>query len=251
MRFGLCGKADAWDIAEKAGYDYFEMPLNWLASLDDEAFAEIAKANDGRRCRVERCNLLYPKTLQLFTASPEEERSYLEGAFGRMRRLGAVQVVFGSGKSRRVPEGMPLADALKTLAAHERLACDIAAGYGVSIVLEPLNKAETNVINSLTEGAAFCALVDRPNFTLLADMFHMVKENEDWNDITLCGSLSHTHIAVRGTRGYPLDAADADVREFFARLKGIGYDGTMSVEGKSANIAEDAGKALAVLRSLA
>lgn len=248
MRFGLCGKADAWDLAERLGFDYLELPLNWVAPMDEESFQDLLRESGRHRVKAERMNLLYPKTMNLFAVDPDEEKAYLEKGFSRMWQLGSTLVVFGSGKSRRVPEGMPLGDALVILRDHTRIACDMARTYGITIALEPLNRAETNVLHTVAEGAYFAALVDEPNFGVLADMYHMTRENEDWDDITLVGKLAHAHIATRATRGYPVDAADPDVAAFMGQLKAIGYQGDLSIEGKTEDAGRDGKAALAVLR---
>ena len=59
----------------------------------------------------------------------------------------------------------------------------------------------------------------------------------------------HTHIALRGSRAYPVEAND-DVKEFFRLLHQAGYDGTLSIEGKSDDWKADSVKALAVMREL-
>ena len=250
MRYGLCGKPDVWNTAERLGFDYLELPLNWVASLDEKAYEDLLAESARHRIKSERMNLLYPKTMQLFAVSWQEEEAYLEKAFGRMQALGATLVVFGSGKSRNIPHDMPLRTALEALASHTRLACDIAASHGLRIALEPLNYGESNVMHTVTEGTYFAALVDKPNLGVLADMFHMIKVGEDWNDISLSKNLAHAHIAVRETRGYPLDAADPDTLAFCAQLKAIGYQGDLSVEGKTDDVERDGRIALAVLRQI-
>lgn len=250
MRFGLCGKSDIWDLAEQLGFDYIELPLNWVASMDEPSFQTLLEESGRHRIKSERMNLLYPKTMQLFAVDGNEEQAYLEKAFKRMRLLGSSLVVFGSGKSRNIPAGMPLRQALEVLAAHTRLACGIAQDYGVRIALEPLNRGETNVLHTVTEATYFAALVDRPNLGVLADMFHMAKEQEDWDDISLAGVLAHAHIAVRNGRGYPLDAADPDTLAFCVQLKAIGYQGDLSIEGKTDDVGRDGKAALAVLRQI-
>lgn len=250
MRIGLCCKSDTWDLAERLGFDYIELPLNWVASMDEPSFQELLEESGRHTVKARRMNLLYPKTMNLFSVDPKEERSYLDKGFSRMRQLGATLVVFGSGKSRRVPDGMPLGEAVKVLARHTRLACQVAQDYGISIALEPLNKAETNVLTTVCEGAYFAALVDKPNFGVLADMFHMTKEHEDWNDIGMVGRLMHAHIATRDTRGYPVDANDPDVTAFLAQLRAIGYQGDLSIEGKTDDAERDGKAALAVLRQI-
>jgi sugar phosphate isomerase/epimerase len=58
------------------------------------------------------------------------------------------------------------------------------------------------------------------------------------------------HIAAKAGRRYPVSEEGEQYREFFRELKKIGYNGRMSIEGKTDNIEEDAPKALSLLKKL-
>lgn len=46
---------------------------------------------------------------------------------------------------------------------------DVAAKYGITVVVEPLQTKETNLINTVAEGIEIVKKVDRPNVKCLAD----------------------------------------------------------------------------------
>ena len=165
-----------------------------------------------------------------------------------MDKLGSKLVVFGSGKSRVVPENQSWQESFKELVSVTKLIGKIAADHGISIAIEPLNRNETNLINSLCEGAALQACVNLDNVGLLADAYHMRAEGEDMSRIITCSSLMHTHIALKEGRVYPTYECE-EVEEFFTYLKKAGYDNRMSIEGKSDDWKADSLKALSVLRS--
>src|SRR5690554_7601299 len=50
--------------------------------------------------------------------------------------------------------------------------------HGITLVIEPLNTAETNVINKVDEGTAWAQRVQLPNVYGLADTYHMDKMGE-------------------------------------------------------------------------
>ncbi len=249
MRFGLCTDIRNVKMVEKCGYDYIDGKLNQIASFSDEEFAAVLSLMASSSLRMERASLLYPKTMALIGSLYDEKAmvEYLRKAFGRMNALSCPLVVFGSGKSRMLPEGMKWTDGFLELVKVTQLTADIASEYGISIAIETLNRSETNMINTLTEGAALQAVVNRRNVGLLADAFHMRKECEDMKKIVSCSPLMHTHIALKDGRAYPTEKSE-EVEEFFAVLGKVGYDGTMSIEGKSENVEEDSVKALSVLR---
>ena len=49
----------------------------------------------------------------------------------------------------------------------------IAQSYGIVVCVEPLNRAESNFINTLQEGAEIVRRVNHPHIRLLADLYHM------------------------------------------------------------------------------
>ena len=114
----------------------------------------------------------------------------------------------------------------------------IAGKYGVVISLEPLNSRETNFINNLTEGLKIVRSVDHPNFRLLADFYHMLRENESPDVIIEAGDLLyHCHIAEKENRTPPGTAGD-DFIPYFKALKQIGYNGKISIECRWENFKE-------------
>ena len=47
----------------------------------------------------------------------------------------------------------------------------LAEKHGVTLVVEPLNRAECNLVNTAVEGAVAVARVNRPHIRLLVDFF--------------------------------------------------------------------------------
>jgi sugar phosphate isomerase/epimerase len=253
MRFGLCGKITQIEDAEQLGFEYLEVALNGIATMSEEDFQKELMNVRKSRIRVEKCNLLFPKTMSLLQQTEEqlaEMQHYLETAFTRMQQLGADLVVFGSGKSRNLPTDMPFCEGFGKLVAITRLTADIAEKFGITIAIEGLNRDETNMVNTLIEGAMLVSAVDKKNVHMVVDMFHMAKNNENFNEIVMIKDFAHAHIAIRGTRGFPVER-DCDTDAFFAALRQIGYDGTMSIEGKTENLKKDALASLQIIRSYA
>lgn len=252
MKFGLCAKLEVMEKAAALGFDYLEPPVNGVAAMSEEAFeAALAQAKRiGLPCPA--FNLLFPKTMQLLSAEVTDAdiAAYLNGALARVRALGGRIAVFGSGKSRNRPEGMAYADAFRRLAEVTRLTGEIAAAYGVTIVIEPLNRGESNMICSMAEGAALIAAANHPNVKLLCDYYHAAREGEPLEDIVRLGGVSHTHIATREGRRYPVERGTDAFDTFFACLRETGYQGLMSIEGKTDDMDADAPRALALLRGL-
>jgi sugar phosphate isomerase/epimerase len=245
MRFGLCTGPDNLELAGRLGFDYIEFSVASVAALSDEEFSALkAKVGKGP-IKPERFNVLFPGTIKLVgpEAASGKIRDYLETAFDRVKALGGTVVVFGSGRSRAFPEGTPFKESYQELVKAGKLIGEIAGKYGITIAIEPLNRSETNCINSVIEGAMFEADIDSPHVGLLADLYHILKEKEPLEDIPAVKDLKHTHVAVLEGRAFPI-APDRDVTAFFEALKKAGYSGTMSIEGSAENLEKDAAAAL-------
>ena len=251
MKFGLCTGSENLEMAARLGFDYIECTVTSIEAMSSDDYNSFRSKVNQSSVKVERCNTLFPGTIRL--VGPEADKSkitaYLEKAFPRVKALGGNVVVYGSGKSRMFPSDMAYTDAFRELINVTRLTGQIAAEYGLTIAIEPLNRGETNCVNSLKEGAMLEAAADLLSVGLLADLYHILKEKEPFENIVSVKNLKHTHIALLEGRAFPT-VRNSDVEAFFNALKQIGYNETMSVEGNADNLEKDAAAALKVLREL-
>lgn len=234
MLFGICGKIDLMADAKAVGFDYLEMAVSTLAALNEDEFVEVQKTAREVGLPTPVCNGLIPGTIPLIgdERDPEKLEKYLRHAFGRLNKLGVQIAVFGSGAARKCPEGVSYTEAWRQLVESTKIIGRIAQEYGITIVIEPLQRRECNMINSMAEGASLQADVNMDSVQLLTDFYHVASDNEPLADITRIGSFSHVHIAARYERRYPMPGQPDDYTQFFARLKATGYDSHMSVEGR-------------------
>jgi D-psicose/D-tagatose/L-ribulose 3-epimerase len=130
-----------------------------------------------------------------------------------------------------------------------RIAADYAADHGVSIAIEPLNRFETDFINTVEQAVDLATRIDRPNVGLLLDSFHMgIEESSIVEAIRLGGTQSkildfHSCANNRGTPGND----NFDWPAIAAALKEVGYDDYMFIESFTPDCVEIA-KAASVWR---
>ena len=251
MKIGYCAKIDRIGEAAAAGFDYIEPPVNAAAAWTEEEFRENLARVKNAGIPAPAFNLLFPKQMELLSpkTTDEDVAAYLRGALSRVRQLGGTTVVFGSGKSRCRPEGMPYDEAFRRLTEITRVTGEIAAEYGVSVVIEPLNLGETNMINSLGEGACLRAAVDHPAVQLLGDYYHIAKEHQPPEDIVRVGGIRHCHVATEEGRRAPQEAEDG-FSAMFRAMKQTGYSGLISVEGKADDLSREGPVSVALLKKL-
>jgi len=237
MRFGICTAPENAGILAELGYDYVECAITPLAAMEQSAFEETRQRVLASPLRCEAGNLFLPGSCRVTGEAADFDAAiaHLRVAIPRFAALGGQVAVFGSGGARAVPEGWPMEKAMEQLAEFCRLAGDVCAENGVRVAIEPLNRKECNIINSVKEGVALAEMASHPSVGVLADWYHVAAENEGTGGILCAGArLWHCHIAKPGGREYPAgkDGAAASYAEFFGALRAIGYGGRISVEGR-------------------
>jgi len=129
-------------------------------------------------------------------------------------------------------------------------AADNAGEEGIKLAIEPLNRFETDLINTVEQGLDLISRIDRPNVGLLLDTFHMNIEEKDWAAaIRQAGSkIFHFHASEndRGTPGKGLINWVA-VRN---ALRQAGYQGPGIIESFTTDIKEIA-RAVSLWRPVA
>jgi sugar phosphate isomerase/epimerase len=254
MRIGFNGTFPLLEQIAGMGYDYLEGHANALAPLSAGDFASLRRRVREAGIDVPSLCGLFPwKGFSLFERSDEAIRDYLERTFDRAADLGVSRVVFGSGGARSFPEGETYAGACDRLADVLRLSADLAAPCGISLLFEPLRRAETNLGNSLCEGWWFVRSAARPNLALLADYYHMATSGEPLDEIVRVGGIRQAHIATKADRRVPTGEGDDDFRGFFRNLHRLGTCDAISIEGgfgDAADLDRVGPAALALLRRL-
>lgn len=118
----------------------------------------------------------------------------------------------------------------ETAADPLRRAAEHAASIGVQLCLEPLNRFETDTVNTLAQGAAVCRAVG-PALRLLSDTFHQNIEEADPVG-TLRAHLpwiGHAHFS-ENHRG-PAGSGHIPWAQIVAALEAGAYGGRVVVEG--------------------
>jgi D-psicose/D-tagatose/L-ribulose 3-epimerase len=254
IQIGLSTSLETLEAAQDLGFDYLEVIASAVAGLSDEDYAKLQARVKALKIPVRAANSFVPGTIKLVgpETDPAKQQEYVRKCLGRLSQIGVRIVVFGSGKAREVPEGFDRDKAFQQLVEFGRMAATEGGKVGITIVLEPLRKQETNIINSVREGLPLVRAVNHPQFQILSDFYHLAEENEDPAILRDAGPmLRHTHIANPAGRVFPAKADEAAYAPFFANLAAIGYKGGLSVEAKTTDLAKDAPVAIALLKELA
>ncbi len=144
------------------------------------------------------------------------------GQHGAPAIIGSMQGKWGGGVSREAALDH-LALALNELGSH-------AEQYGVPLVYEPLNRYETNLIKTISDGVAFLKTLSTGNVTLLADLFHMNIEERDLAAAIRSGAgwIGHVHFVDSNRQAAGL--GHMDFGPIADALRETGYSGYLSAE---------------------
>lgn len=249
-------------MVQTLGYDCAEATVGMIMALSEDDVLTLkgefdmgnvtssspSPADPAKRFRLEACNSFIPNHLPMITdeAGTKALYTYAEQAIARMAKLGVRYVVFGSGKMRTIPQGVDRAEAEKQLdrfLIHCNACCET---YGMTLVVEPLNKKETNWCNTVAEGAAVVRRLQLPHVRLLADGYHMAQEGEavsvlrENSDILLHCHIASTDRHIPGTTSYEGDFIDT--------LCAMQYDGIVTVECGFKDFEKEAAAAAEYLR---
>ena len=249
VRMGACISLDR-PLKMTKGLDYVELPVAELLCPreDDEVFRQRLKSALKLPVPVEVVNVLFPGDTKL--TGPDVNQAAIDDYFRtvcrRAKIAGVKMIVFGSGRARNVPDGFDRNQAIDQLVAHLTRWAPLAAQAGVTVVLEPLNQTDTNIVNSVAEGAQIVRRVNHPNIRLLADTYHMARGNEPPQAIRDAGGLlAHAHCADQQGR-VPLGFGPSDHGDYFKALRDVGYKGRISIEASFED--SQLSRALAALR---
>ncbi len=251
MKIGCCMGRERIALVREAGFDYVEITVtdNLVPLEGDAAWRPIRHELEAAGLPVEAANVFFPGTWRLTGPSVDlaATRGYVETAVRRAAEVGVAVMVLGSGRARAVPEGFPHAQALEQLAGVLAIMGEVGARHGVTIALEPLRRAESNVIHTVAEAARLVRPLQLPRVGVLADLYHIDEEQEPFDDLLGAGDLlQHVHVADSLRRAPGMGTYDYP--GFFGRLKQAGYRGRVSAECLWGDLEREGPAAVAYMR---
>jgi sugar phosphate isomerase/epimerase len=253
MKLGICAPLEKAADVKAAGADFLEVMIQTLTqptvSDADWKGLEVARACP---LPILAGNVLLPGTLRVTGPDVDHsvQKEYLNRLMARAGQCGLKTIVFGSGAARKIPDGFPHDKAWKQIITFGKLAAEAAAPNGITLVAEPLNRGESNVLNSVDESARLVDAVANPSFQLLVDSYHFWLEEDSLEDLKRrMPMIKHVHVADKVGRVFPGESGVADFKPFFAVIKAAGYDGPISIEALGGDVSVVGKRSLDYLRS--
>ncbi|MBC7319811.1 sugar phosphate isomerase/epimerase [bacterium] len=246
MKFGCCGSIEEIEVISSSGADFIEFAVTSIMQVDTlEVKERLSKAN----LKAYSFNVFLPGDLPITGPNVDIKRveAYINEALKRVNFLGGEVVVFGSGRSRAFPEGFSKETATLQIIEFLKIVDKYAKEYNIKIAIEPLNKKESNIINTTLEGLEFAERVNSPNIGVLIDNYHADLEDEPLSNIyKIKEKLYHVHVSDRG-RVAP-GKNNYNFKALFNALKEANYKGAISIECRWEDKKNELPKSLEYLR---
>jgi sugar phosphate isomerase/epimerase len=218
--------------AARMGAAGVELITTQPASLDVSDYLEQLDRNGLQVAAVASGGMAFAAKLTLLHADPVTAALAclrLDELIELAAALHAPVVTVGSFRGRAVVDK---ALSLAELAQIMRRAGDRAAGVGVRIALEPLNRFEGDLLNNVAEGLAFLNELNHPAVGLLVDTFHVNIEESSWTEpfrqAMQAGKLFHVHLGDNNR--LPPGRGLIDFAAILTTLQETGYTGWLSAE---------------------
>lgn len=225
------GLEDACRNASRLGFDAIEIFAPGPDAVDDDRLRQWL-ARDGLAVAAVGTGAgMVKHGLSLVDPDPVVRRRAIDFVVGMIEFgarhdapaiIGSMQGRWGGDVDRETAFGY-LGEALSTLGER-------ASDHGTVLIYEPLNRYETNLINTVADGVELLTRYSIGNVKLLADLFHMNIEEADLAAALEAGGghIGHVHFVDSNRRAAGL--GHLDFVPLAAALKRIGYDGYVCAE---------------------
>lgn len=222
----------ALDAAVDLGYDAIEI------SVRDPEHPAVVSCNRGLRQRGLQLSAI--ATGQSFysdgwspVSDDPEVRTLLDERMYRIIELAApweAMVVIGGVRGTLTGSELHRGDQYEQALYAVGQYAEYGSANGVPIVIEPINRYETNYINTIQDALQFIRDVGRENLGVLADTFHMnIEEANLAESLRSAGNRIH-HVQFTDSNRLAAGRGHINFHELAAVLRESGYRGYLSTE---------------------
>lgn len=209
-------------------------------TVSDEQFEKNMVLFQKLKTPIYAFNIFLPGEMKVIGPEVNEQAilEYVDKILQRISRTETKMIVWGSGGSRRLPEGFDKDIAVNQFISIAKKIAKLAKKYKIVVALEPLNTTETNFINSVRDALYIVKKVNHKNLRLNVDIYHMLKDNEKPAIIAKTKKyIVHCEIAEKDNRTAP-GVVGTDFKPYFSELAKIGYHNKIVIEGRWKNVAD-------------
>ena len=165
------------------------------------------------------------------TALRQKSVAYLHQLIDFCGDLEGEVMIFGSPKQRST-DGIPVAEARKYFVEGLVQVADHARQRGLKVLVEHLDRTQSDVVNTLSEAAELVAQVGHPAIQMMFDFHNTADETEPLATLLrrFYDDLWHVHVQEMDGRYLGTGSSATDFVQAFQTLKDLGYDRWVSLE---------------------
>lgn len=216
------------ELAKRIGYQAVEIAVRDPSVVDWNEVARLSKDLGLPVCAIGTGQAFLADGLSLTHPDEKIRKRSIE----RVKKHAEVAESFGAfviiGLVRGKREGRPYREVEKLfLESMNSLLSDTKE---VRFVIEPLNRYETDFINTVEEALRVIEKINSDRVGILADTFHMNIEEVNISESLKVAGKKLYHFHVADSNRWAPGCGHFDFESTFKTLKEIGYDGYISVE---------------------
>jgi sugar phosphate isomerase/epimerase len=221
------------ETAHELGYEGVEISLLDSQRVDKKWLIQKLESLDLQVFAIATGQTFYIDGYSIYHSDPLKRRLAVERVRGHID-LAAVlgaKVILGGIRGTIEESNINNLSSLTRKGRDAIANCvEYAESNNVVLLLEPVNRYETNIFNTIEEGLDFIKQIGSSNLMLLPDTFHMnIEEPSMVESLGLAGSkIGYIHFA--DSNRWAPGLGHIDFRSIFSALVKVGYSGPVGVE---------------------
>lgn len=251
IKLGCCIDSADIEPAYETGYDFIDLSGAELASMPRESVDKIAGTLKAYHLPCIGIHAAFPPEIALIGEKFSEAsiEKYSDDLLAKAKKLDIRYLGIGSPYSRRLEDGYERSKADDQMIR----VLEIMSGKepGIRILLESLNREETNYINTLEEAARIVDRTGNTNTGLVWDLYHFIRCGESLDEISrdILSKVKYLHIADPAGRRYPSESSDENLFRLMQNAIRTTDCEYIAIEALSNDIRTDARKGCHFLKS--
>lgn len=216
--------------AHELGYDGVELALKNPNEVNKHELRQWLRENRLEVSAISSGQVFAARGLH-FTDENQENRAELYKTFCEFIDLaGEFGSLVNIGRTRGPIAGRDIALVERLFLDMAHKVADHAKKRGVELILEPVNRYEIDFINNLDECTAMLKKVNRKNFFMMPDVFHMNIEDDKIGESFIRNKEYVRYVHFADTNRHAPGDGHMNWKEIFEALTAIGYDGWTTAE---------------------
>jgi sugar phosphate isomerase/epimerase len=219
-------------VLAKLRFDGVELMPYDCGKLGSSEVSELVKSH-GLRLSAVGTGILYAKRgLSIADTRKNARETAIRSVTGFLDfadKCGAPILIIGLVRGR-VPERYSRLKYMKLFRETVERIAESARDRSMMLVVEPINRYETNVINTVEDALIFEKELQHDNVKIMVDTFHMNIEERDIGEAIIKGGDRIKHVHLADSNRLAPGLGHIDFRGIINCLNRINYEGYLSAE---------------------